>query len=123
MEDVLDLYNELYDPKRPVICFDERPYQLEEEVRLPLPPEPEQPERYDFEYKRNETVNLFACFQPLAGWRHIEVTERRTKADFAKQMKNLVDVCYQDADVIGLVVSSTFTMTLPSKSDCLPPLC
>ncbi|WP_190947084.1 hypothetical protein [Nostoc flagelliforme] len=56
MEDVLDLYNEPYDPKRPVVCFDERPYQLVEEVRLPLPPEPEQPERYDFEYKRNGTV-------------------------------------------------------------------
>ncbi|MCW5318707.1 hypothetical protein GTQ43_35045 [Nostoc sp. KVJ3] len=53
----MDLYNEPYDPKRPVVCFDERPYQLVEEVRLPLPPEPEQPERYDFEYKRNGTVN------------------------------------------------------------------
>lgn len=66
MEDVLDLYNEPYDPKRPVICFDETPYQLIEEVREPLPPEPDQPERYDFEYKRNGSVNLFAYFQPLA---------------------------------------------------------
>ena len=63
MEDLLDLYNEPYDPKRPVVCFDESPYQLVEEIRQPLPPEPEQPERYDYEYKRNGTVNLFAYFQ------------------------------------------------------------
>lgn len=61
-----------YDPKRPVVCFDECSYQLVEEVRLPLPPEPEQPERFDFEYKRNGAVNLFAYFQPLNGWRHID---------------------------------------------------
>ncbi|WP_180277563.1 hypothetical protein [Nostoc sp. 'Peltigera malacea cyanobiont' DB3992] len=67
-----------------MVCFDECSYQLVEEVRLPLPPEPEQPERYDFEYKRNGTVNLFAYFQPLAGWRHIEVTQRRTKHDESK---------------------------------------
>jgi len=106
MEDVLDLYNEPLDPKRPVICFDETPYQLIEEVRTPLPPEPDQPERYDFEYKRNGSVNLFAYFQPLAGWRHIEVTERRTKVDFAKQMKNLVDIHCPEAEVIRLVVDN-----------------
>lgn len=106
MEDLLDLYNEPYDPKRPVICFDETPYQLIEEVRKPLPPEPDQPERYDFEYKRNGSVNLFAYFQPLAGWRHIEVTQQRTKVDFAKQMKDLVDIYYRDADVIRLVVDN-----------------
>ncbi len=106
MEDLLDLYNEPYDPKRPVVCFDECSYQLVEEVRLPLPPEPEQPERYDFEYKRNGTVNLFAYFQPLNGWRHIEITQRRTKHDFAKQMKNLVDIYHRDADVIRLVVDN-----------------
>jgi DDE superfamily endonuclease len=106
MEDVLDLYNEPYNPKRPVICFDETPYQLVEEVRQPLPPEPNQPERYDFEYKRNGNVNLFAFFQPLAGWRHIEVTQRRTKVDFAKQMKYLVDVYCPDAEVIRLVVDN-----------------
>jgi DDE superfamily endonuclease len=106
MEDVLDLYDEPYDPKRPVICFDETPYQLIEEVRKPLPPEPNQPERYDFEYKRNGSVNLFAFFQPLAGWRHIEVTQRRTKVDFALQMKNLVDIYYSEAEVIRLVVDN-----------------
>lgn len=106
MEDLLDLYNEPYDSKRPVVCFDECSYQLVEEVRQPIPAEPEQPERYDFEYKRNGTVNLFAYFQPLAGWRHIEVTQRRTKVDFAKQMKDLVDIYCRDADVIRLVVDN-----------------
>lgn len=106
MEDVLDLYNEPYNPKRPVICFDETPYQLIEEVTLPLPPEPDQPERYDYEYKRNGSVNLFAYFQPLAGWRHIEVTKQRTKVDFAKQMKDLVDIYCREADVIRLVIDN-----------------
>lgn len=106
MENLLDLYNEPYDPKRPVVCFDETPYQLVEEVRQPLPPEPDQPERYDCEYKRNGSVNLFAYFQPLAGWRHIEVTNQRTKVDFAKQMKDLVDIYCREADVIRLVVDN-----------------
>lgn len=106
MEDVLDLYNEPYDPKRPVICFDETPYQLIEEVRQPLPPEPDQPKRYDYEYKRNGSVNFFAYFQPLTGWRHIEVTKQRTKVDFAKQMKDLVDIYCREADVIRLVVDN-----------------
>ncbi len=106
MEDVLDLYNESYDPKRPVVCFDERPCQLLEDIKEPLPPQPEQPLRYDYEYKRNGNVNLFACFQPLAGWRHMEVTLSRTKIDFAKQMKNLVDIYFPNADVIRLVVDN-----------------
>jgi hypothetical protein len=106
MEDVLDLYNEPYDPKKPTLCLDEGPYQLLEEVRLPLPPEPHQPEGYDCEYKRNSIVNLFAFFEPIAGWRHIEVTQSRTKADFAKQLKDLVDVYYPQADVIPLLVDN-----------------
>ncbi len=92
MEDVLDLYNEPYDPKKPTLCLDECPYQLVEKVRLPLPPEPHQPEGYDCEYKCNGVVNLFGFFELIAGWRHIEVTQSRTKADFAKQLKDLVDV-------------------------------
>ena len=106
IEDVLDLYNEPYDPKKPTLCLDERPYQLLEEVRLPLPPEPHQPEGYDCEYKRNGVVNLFGFFEPIAGWRHIEVTQRRTKADFAKQLKDLVDIYYPQADVIPLLVDN-----------------
>jgi hypothetical protein len=94
MEDVLDLYNEPYDPKKPKLCLDEHPYQLVEEVRLPLAPELHHPEGYDCEYKRNGVVNLFGFFEPIAGWRHIEVRQHRTKADFAKQLKDLVDVHY-----------------------------
>ena len=106
IEDVLDLYNEPYDPKKPTLCLDECPYQLVEEVRLPLPPEPHQPKGYDCEYKHNGVVNLFGFFEPIAGWRHIEVTQRRTKADFPKQLKDLVDVYYPQADVIPLLVDN-----------------
>lgn len=106
MEDLLDLYGEAYDPKRPVICFDERPCPLISEVRVPIPPEPGQPERYDYEYKRNGVVNLFAFFEPLAGERLMEVTQQRTKVDFAYQMKTLVDVYHPDADCIRLVVDN-----------------
>jgi transposase len=106
MEDLLDLYNEPYDPKRPVVCFDERPYPLLDDVREPLPAEPGQPLRYDCEYKRNGCVNLFAMIQPDSGWRHVEVTQRRTKKDFAMQMKELVDVHFSHADIIRLVVDN-----------------
>lgn len=106
MEDLLDLYAEAYDPKRPVICFDERPCPLIGEVRVPIPAHPGQPERYDYEYKRNGVVNLFAFFEPLAGERFLEVTKHRTKVDFAHQMKQLVDVYHPDADCIRLVVDN-----------------
>lgn len=106
MEDLLDLYGEAYDPKRPVICFDERPCPLIGEVRVPIPAEPGQPQRYDYEYKRNGVVNLFAFFEPLAGERWMEVTPQRTKVDFAHQMKTLVDVYRPDADCIRLVVDN-----------------
>ncbi|WP_414586740.1 IS630 family transposase [Scytonema sp. PCC 10023] len=109
MEDLLDLYSQPYDPLRPVVCFDERPYQLIDDVREALPPKPKQPERYEYEYKLNGNVNLFAMFEPLAGWRHIEVTSQRTKVDFAKQIKELVDVYYRNAEVIRLVVDNLNT--------------
>ena len=106
MEELLDLYGEPYDPKRPVICFDERPCPLIEEVQIPIPAQPGQPERYDYEYKRNGVVNLFGCFEPLAGWRQMEVTDTRTKADFAAQMKALVDIHRPDADCIRVVMDN-----------------
>jgi transposase len=106
MEDVLDLYAEPYSPSRPVVCFDERPVQLLGEVRQPLPPEPGQPQRIDYEYHRNGTCNLFTYFQPLAGWRHVEVTDRRTKQDFAYCMKSLVDVHFPLAEIIRVVIDN-----------------
>jgi transposase len=103
MEDVLDLYAEEPDPKRPVVCFDESPVQLIGEVRQPIPAEPGQPERYDYEYRRNGTVNLFVFLDANRGWRKVKVTERRTAADYAQCMRELVDVHYPDADTIRLV--------------------
>ena len=103
MEDVLDVYAQPYDPKRPVVCFDEKTVQLIAETRIPLPAKPGQPERFDYEYKRNGTRNLFVYFQPLAGWRHIEVTEHRTKIDFAHCMRYLVDECFPEAEVVRIV--------------------
>src|SRR6202158_1618442 len=83
MEDVLDLYAEAPDPKSPVVCFDESPTQLIGEVRQPIPPEPGQIERYDCEYKRNGTANLFIFLDAHHPWRRVKVTERRTAEDFA----------------------------------------
>lgn len=106
MEDLLELYAQPYDPKRPVVCFDERPYPLVGETRQPIPAKPGQPKRVDYEYERNGVVNLFVCLDPLAGWRHVEVIERRTKSDFAHQMQMIVDTHYQEAELIRLVVDN-----------------
>ena len=120
MEVVLDLYAEAYDPLYPVVCFDETPYQLISETRQGLPPKPNQPHRFDYEYKRNGTVNLFVFFQPLAGWRHVEVTERRTKIDFANCMQQLVDFHFPDAHKIRLVLDQLNTHTPASLYEAFP---
>jgi transposase len=109
MEDVLDLYAEPYDPKFPTICFDELPYQMVAETRTALPAKPGRAVRYDYEYQRNGTCNLFMHFQPLAGWRKVKVTQRRTKHDFAYRMKELVDVDFPEAEKIRLVVDNLNT--------------
>ncbi len=109
MEDVLDLYAEPYDPQRPKVCFDETPKQLIGETRVPLAARPGQVKRYDYEYRRNGTCNLFLCFEPDQGWRHLAVTARRTSADFAQQMKWLVDERYPQAEVIRLVLDNLST--------------
>ncbi len=111
MEAVLELYRAPYDPQEPVVCFDERPVQLVSETRVPLPPEPGKPERYDYEYKREGTCNLFAFFQPLQGWRQIKVTQRRTSEDFALCMQYLVDVLFPEAARIHLVLDNLNTHT------------
>src|SRR6202166_786030 len=92
MEDVLDLYAEQPDPKRPVICFDESPTQLIGEVRQPIPARPGQLERYDCEYKRNGTVNLFVFLDVHRSWRKVKVTDSRTAVDFAACMRELADI-------------------------------
>lgn len=110
MEDTLDLYAEPYDPRYPHVCFDEVPYQLVAETRVPLPMQPGKPERYDYEYRRNGTCNLFVFFQP-AGWRQVKVTERRTKLDFAQCMKELVDVLFPEAEQIRVTLDNLNTHT------------
>lgn len=106
MEDVLELYEQPYDAKRPVVCFDEKPVQLVAETRLPRPVLPGRPKRYDYEYERRGTANIFMAVEPLAGWRQVTVTERRTRLDFAAQMQQLVDVCYPEAERIRLVLDN-----------------
>ena len=106
MEDVLDLYGEPYDPKRPVVNFDETSKQLVAEKKAPIPAKPGRRERFDYEYKRSGTRNLFMFCEPLAGWRHVEVTERRTMVDFAHQMKWLVDEAYPEAEKIRVVLDN-----------------
>ena len=102
MEDVLDLYHEEYDRERPVVCFDETSKQLLGDVRPPIEAAPGRVERYDTEYQRNGTRNLFMFCEPKGGWRHVEVTGSRTAVDFAHQMKWLVDEAYPEATVIRL---------------------
>jgi hypothetical protein len=121
MEDVLDLYAEPYDPKRPKVNFDETSKQLIGETRQPLPTRPGHPARYDYEYKRNGTRNLFLFCEPQAGWRHVTVTEQRTMQDFAQQMKWLVDECYPEADVIRVVLDNLNTHKVASLYETFPP--
>jgi hypothetical protein len=97
MEDVLDLYAEEADPMHPMVCFDESPTRLIGEVREPIPAAPGQPERYDCEYRRNGTANLFVFLDAHKSWRHVKVTDRRTARDFADCMRDLADVRYPDA--------------------------
>ena len=121
MEDVLDVYERPYDPHRPVVCFDETSKQLIQETRLPIPAVPGHRERYDYEYKRNGTRNLFMFFEPLRGWRHLEVTERRTAVDFAHQMKWLVDRVYPHAEVICVVLDNLNTHSIASLYKAFEP--
>jgi hypothetical protein len=111
MEDVLDLYEAPDDPQRPLVCFDELPYQLVSETRTPRPPRPGRAARYDYEYKREGTANLFMHVAPRLGWRHVDVTERRTALDFAHQMRALVDDHFPAAEVVRLVSDNLNTHT------------
>jgi hypothetical protein len=109
MEDVLDLYAEPYDPARPVVCLDERPVCPRADARPPQPPAPGRPAREDYEYRRAGTCCLAVAFEPRRGWRHAFVGERRTAADFAGWLKDLVDVHYPAAERIRLVVDNPNT--------------
>jgi hypothetical protein len=121
MEDVLDLYEEEYDPQYPTVCLDEKPVVLHADVHPPVPVEPGQPERIDYEYERKGTRNLFVMVEPLAGWRHVEVTEQRTMQDYAKVVRWLVDEVYPHAEYIRLVQDNLNTHTPASLYETFPP--
>jgi hypothetical protein len=121
MEDVLELYAEPYDSKRPKVNFDESSKQLISETRRPLPAQPGQSERFDYEYERGGTRNLFLFTEPQAGWRHVNVTEQRTMIDFANQMKWLVDVAYPQAEVVRVVLDNLNTHKAASLYEAFSP--
>ncbi len=122
MEDVLDLYAQDPDPQQPVVCFDESPTQLIGEVRQPIAAEPGQPLRYDYEYKRNGTANLFVFLDAHCSWRKVKVTERRTAHDFAQCMRDLVDVHYPQAQRIRLVLDNLSTHTPAALYQSMAPM-
>ena len=121
MEDVLELYAEADDPDRPRVNFDECSVELHADARPPEPPAPGRPARVDYEYVRNGTANLFVVVDPTAGRRHVTVTDRRTKADFARQMKALCDDLYPDADKVRVVLDNLNTHTAGALYETFAP--
>ena len=121
MEDVLEVYQRAYDPLHPTVCMDELSKQLVGEVAQPLPLEVGQPRRYDYEYARNGTSNLFMFFEPLAGQRVVTVTDRRTKLDWAYAVRELLDGVYPDAETVTLVMDNLNTHSLGSLYEAFEP--
>lgn len=121
MEDVLEVYHRPHDPDRPLVCLDETSKQLVAETRQPLPVRPGQPARYDYEYKRNGTANLFMLFAPLEGWRHVKVTGSRTAIDYAHVMRDLADLHFAKASKIVLVQDNLNTHAPSSLYEAFPP--
>jgi len=120
MEDVLDVYSLPYDPSRPVICMDEKPYQLLGESREPLPIQPDSKKKLDSEYVRNGTCSIFVFNEPLVGWRHTSVREQRTAIDWAEEIKELVD-SRPDVEKIILVMDNLNTHSVASLYKKFPP--
>ncbi len=121
MEDVLNVYHRPYDPRRPVVNLDETSKQLVGEAREPLPPAPGRVERYDSVYVRNGVANLFLAFEPLAGWRHVEVTDTRKRCDWANFVRDLVDGRYREAEVVVLVMDQLNTHSVASLYEAFAP--
>lgn len=121
MEDVLAVYHRPHDPQRPLVCFDEGSKQQTKETRGPLPATPGSLAKYDYEYERNGTSNLFIFFAPLEAWRHIKVTDQRTMIDFAHCMRDLVDVHFPKAETIVLVMDNLNTHKFASLYEAFPP--
>lgn len=121
MEDILEVYTRPFDPHRPLVCMDESSKQLLAETRTPLAPQPGQLQRYDYEYSRNGVATLFVAFEPLAGWRHVEVTQQRTRQDWARFVRDLLDVRYAQAERVVLVMDNLNTHSGASLYETFPP--
>jgi len=121
MEDVLEVYTQPYDPKRPLVCMDETSKQLLSDVREPLPAKPGLPERIDYEYKREGVANLFMFFEPLVGKRQVKVTDRRTRIDWAEAMRELSDIYYPEAEKIVVVMDNLNTHQPSSFYEAFEP--
>jgi hypothetical protein len=121
MEDVLAVYARPYDERRPVVFMDEKPYQLLDHAREPLPVKPGHPEKVDNEYRRNGTRGIFMGTEPQAGWRHADALSRRTKQDWAYQIKWLLDTRYPEAEKVVLVMDNVNTHALSSRYETFPP--
>jgi transposase len=121
MEALLDIYKKPYNPQVPVVCMDETSTQLIAEVREPWPVKPGSPAKYDTEYKRNGTANIFIAFEPLAGQRHTQVTDQRTKVDWAHYIKDLADNRYAEVERICLIMDNLNTHSKSSLYEALVP--
>ncbi len=121
MEDVLEVYHRPYDPDRPLVCLDEVPVQLVSEARVPLPPAPGRPLRFDYEYRREGVANLFMVFEPLLGWRHVEVTQRRTARDLAEVLRFLAEELHPGAERLVLVTDNLNTHTTGCPYEAFAP--
>lgn len=121
MEDILDLYQRPYDVKRPMVCMDEQPRQLIKETRIALSIKPGQAARYDHEYERNGTAVNFLFTEPLAGWRKVSVRARKTRKDWAFEIKDLLDIDYPDAEVVILVCDNLNIHSIPSLYEAFTP--
>jgi hypothetical protein len=121
MEDVLEVYKRPTDPRQPLVCLDEASKQLIGEIRVPLPTRPGEAARYDCEYVRNGTANVFLAFEPLGGWRHAEVTHSRTRRDWAWFVKDLLDGRYRDAERVVLVMDQLNTHATASLYETFEP--
>ena len=121
MEDIVDLYALPHDPRVPLVCMDEQPVQLVKEKRIPIAMGPGRPRRVDYEYERNATACVFMFVDPKGGWRRVSARQRRTKVDWAWEIRQLLDVHYPDADIVRLVVDNLNTHTISSLYEAFPP--
>ena len=121
MEDVLSVYARAYDPARPVVCMDEKPYQLLAHARDPIPAAPGRDLREDSEYVRHGTCSIFVWVEPLAGWRRVDALERRTRVDWAGQVKAMLTVDYPDAEKVVLVMDNLNTHNIASLYEAFEP--